>query len=127
MNPHPVQTSRAGSPAFNRRCSSTPPHCGQCRYSGSVVGTVDCPAYNSHMSILKTARMGHPVLRAKARALHPSETRTPKIQQLVVDMFETMMEYQAVGLAAPQVHESLYVFVAALAPVVRYENDEDAR
>ena len=57
------------------------------------------------MSILKIARMGHPVLRAKARALHPSEIRTPKIQQLIDDMFETMKEYQGVGLAAPQVHE----------------------
>ena len=58
------------------------------------------------MSILKIARMGHPVLRAKTRALHPSEIRTPKIQQLIDDMFETMKEYQGVGLAAPQVHES---------------------
>lgn len=69
------------------------------------------------MSILKIARMGHPVLRAKARALHPSEIRTPKIQQLVDDMFETMKEYQGVGLAAPQVHESLRLFVAGFPPV----------
>jgi peptide deformylase len=39
------------------------------------------------MSILKIARMGHPVLRAKARAIHPSEIRTPPIQQLIDDMF----------------------------------------
>jgi peptide deformylase len=79
------------------------------------------------MSILKIARMGHPVLRAKARALHPSEIRTPKIQQLIDDMFETMKEYQGVGLAAPQVHESLRIFVAGFPPVVRDEDDEDAR
>ncbi len=66
------------------------------------------------MSILKIARMGHPVLRAKARALHPSEIRTPRIQQLIDDMFETMKEYQGVGLAAPQVHEGVRLFVAAL-------------
>ncbi len=64
------------------------------------------------MSILKIARMGHPVLRARARPIHPSEIRTPKIQQLVDDMFETMKEYQGVGLAAPQVHESVRLFVA---------------
>ncbi|MEO8077662.1 MAG: peptide deformylase, partial [Acidobacteriota bacterium] len=64
------------------------------------------------MSILKIARMGHPVLRAKTRALHPSEIRTPRIQQLIDDMFETMKEYQGVGLAAPQVHASLRLFVA---------------
>jgi peptide deformylase len=76
------------------------------------------------MSILKIARMGHPVLRAKARALHPSEIRTPRIQQLIDDMFETMKEYQGVGLAAPQVHESLRLFVAGFPPV-REEEDED--
>ena len=64
------------------------------------------------MSILKIARMGHPVLRAKARPIHPSEIRSPKIQQLIDDMFETMKEYQGVGLAAPQVHEGLRLFVA---------------
>jgi peptide deformylase len=68
------------------------------------------------MSILKIARMGHPVLRARARPLHPSEIRTPKIQQLLDDMFETMKEYQGVGLAAPQVHESLRLFVAGFPP-----------
>jgi peptide deformylase len=75
------------------------------------------------MSILKIARMGHPVLRAKARPLHPSEIRTPKIQQLIDDMFETMKEYQGVGLAAPQVHESLRIFVAGFPP--RQDADED--
>ena len=75
------------------------------------------------MSILKIARMGHPVLRAKARPLHPSEIRTPKIQQLIDDMFETMKEYQGVGLAAPQVHESVRIFVAGFPP--RQDADED--
>jgi peptide deformylase len=77
------------------------------------------------MSILKIARMGHPVLRAKGRSLHPSEIRTPKIQQLIDDMFETMKEYQGVGLAAPQVHESLRLFVAGFPPVVPDEDDDD--
>ena len=75
------------------------------------------------MSILKIARMGHPVLRAKARALHPSEIRTAKIQQLIDDLFETMKEYQGVGLAAPQVHEGLRIFVAGFPP--RKDADED--
>ena len=75
------------------------------------------------MSILKIARMGHPVLRAKARALHPSEIRTPKFQQLIDDMFETMKEYQGVGLAAPQVHEGLRILVAGFPP--RKDLDED--
>jgi peptide deformylase len=77
------------------------------------------------MSILKIARMGHPVLRAKARAVHPSEIRTPKIQQLIDDMFETMKEYQGVGLAAPQVHEGLRIFVAGFPPRKDLDEDEE--
>jgi peptide deformylase len=66
------------------------------------------------MSILKVARMGHPVLRARARPLEPSEVRRPPIQKLIDDMFETMLEYQGIGLAAPQVHEGVRLFVAGL-------------
>jgi peptide deformylase len=66
------------------------------------------------MSILKVARMGHPVLRAKARPLEKAEIRSAVIQQLIDDMLETMAEYHGVGLAAPQVHEGVRIFVAAL-------------
>ncbi len=79
------------------------------------------------MSILKIARMGHPILRAKARAVHPSEIRTPKIQQLVDDMFQTMKEYQGVGLAAPQVHESVRLFVAGFPPAREDRDERDER
>jgi peptide deformylase len=66
------------------------------------------------MSILKVARMGHPVLRAKARAIDRSEIKGPAIQKLIDDMIDTMIEYHGVGLAAPQVHEGVRLFVAAL-------------
>ncbi|MFN8058685.1 MAG: peptide deformylase [Vicinamibacterales bacterium] len=66
------------------------------------------------MSILKVARLGHPVLRTKARALTPSEIRRPELQQLIDDMIETMQEYQGIGLAAPQIHESVRLFVAGI-------------
>lgn len=77
------------------------------------------------MSILKIALMGHPALRAKARPLHPSEIRTPKIQQLIDDLFETMKEYQGVGLAGPQVHEGLRLFVAGFPPPPEGEEVEE--
>lgn len=64
------------------------------------------------MAILKVANMGHPVLRAKARPLEAAEIRSPAVQQLIDDMLETMAEYQGVGLAAPQVHKSVRLFVA---------------
>jgi peptide deformylase len=40
-------------------------------------------------------------------------------------MFETMQEYQGVGLAAPQVHESLRLFVAGFAPGVDDDEEEE--
>jgi len=66
------------------------------------------------MSILKVARMGHPVLRAKARSLERNDIKTATIQKLIDDMVDTMTEYHGVGLAAPQVHEGLRIFVASL-------------
>jgi peptide deformylase len=76
------------------------------------------------MSILKVARMGHPVLRAKARPLEKAEIRSPEIQRLIDDMFDTMAEYHGVGLAAPQIHESVRIFVAALE---QGDDDQDER
>ena len=66
------------------------------------------------MSILKVAHMGHPVLRAKARPLVPADIRHAALQALIDDMLDTMGEYHGVGLAAPQIHESLRVFVGLL-------------
>ena len=66
------------------------------------------------MSILKVAQMGHPVLRQRGRPLETADFRDPLIQKLIDDMVETMHEYKGVGLAAPQVHVSLRLFVALL-------------
>jgi len=77
------------------------------------------------MSILKVARMGHPVLRAKARALEKSDLRRAGVQKLIDDMIDTMVEYHGVGLAAPQVHEGLRIFVASLDARDDTEADEE--
>src|SRR5689334_5721115 len=66
------------------------------------------------MSILKVARMGHPVLRERARPLDKSDIRSAAFQKLIDDMIDTMHEYHGVGLAAPQVHEGLRIFVGLL-------------
>jgi peptide deformylase len=66
------------------------------------------------MSILKVARMGHPVLREKAQELDATTVRTPAFQKFIDDMIETMVEYEGIGLAAPQVHESVRLFVAGV-------------
>ena len=71
--------------------------------------------------------MGHPVLRARAKPVDPSVIRTPEFQSLIDDMFETMREYQGVGLAAPQIHESLRLFVAGFASSPEDDDDPDRR
>jgi peptide deformylase len=63
------------------------------------------------MSILKVARIGHPVLRTPAEPLTKRAFRDPLIQKLIDDMRETLYEYEGVGLAAPQVHEGLQLAV----------------
>ncbi|MBI2950661.1 peptide deformylase [bacterium] len=63
------------------------------------------------MAILKVARLGHPVLRMKARPLSRSDIKGRDIQQFVDDMVETMRDYHGVGLAAPQVHAPYRIIV----------------
>lgn len=63
------------------------------------------------MSILKVARIGHPVVRETAKPLSLDTLRSPAIQTLIDDMVETMHEYDGVGVAAPQIHVSLRLAV----------------
>jgi peptide deformylase len=63
------------------------------------------------MAILKVARLGHPVLRAKASDVEVADIKAGKFNELIQDMIETMHEYEGVGLAGPQVHLPLRVFV----------------
>ena len=58
--------------------------------------------------------MGHPVLRERARPLDRSDIKSAVVQKLIDDMIDTMHEYHGVGLAGPQVHEGLRIFVALL-------------
>ena len=61
------------------------------------------------MTLLKIARMGHPVLLRPAEKIADPTARD--IRRLVEDMIETMEDAQGVGLAAPQVHVSRRVIV----------------
>jgi len=58
--------------------------------------------------ILDVTKLGEDVLRQVAK---PVEEVNDEIRQLVEDMFETMIENDGVGLAAPQVAKSLRLFV----------------
>ncbi|NCG19905.1 MAG: peptide deformylase [Rhodobacterales bacterium] len=66
------------------------------------------------MSILKVARMGHPVLRQVSRPIEPEEYKSPEFQRFCDDLLETMDEYEGAGLAAPQVHMPVRVVVLVL-------------
>ncbi len=59
------------------------------------------------MAIRKVARMGHPVLRQRARELKREEILGEEMKRLVQDMVDTMSEYGGIGLAAPQIHEPI--------------------
>lgn len=72
------------------------------------------------MSILKTSKLGHPILRQTAKAIPPEALKSPAIQKLIDDMIETMHEYDGVGLAAPQVHESIQLAVIEVHNSKRY-------
>jgi peptide deformylase len=61
------------------------------------------------MAILKIARMGHPVLLREAEAV--DDPTHPEIRRLIADMSETMLDAGGLGLAAPQVHVPLRLFV----------------
>jgi peptide deformylase len=64
------------------------------------------------MSILKIAKMGHPILRALADPVPDARVadvqapgvQAPGIQTLIKNMIETMEDADGTGLAAPQVH-----------------------
>ncbi|HYZ63909.1 MAG TPA: peptide deformylase [Acetobacteraceae bacterium] len=66
------------------------------------------------MALLKIARMGHPVLFERAQPV--ADPGAPEIRRLVRDMIETMEDAQGAGLAAPQVHVPLRLFVFRVPP-----------
>lgn len=61
------------------------------------------------MAILKIARMGHPVLWQRAELV--ADPGSAEIRRLIADMMETVLDANAAGLAAPQVHVPLRLFV----------------
>ena len=75
------------------------------------------------MAILKIARMGHPVLLQKCDPV--PDPGAPEIRRLVADMMETMEDASGAGLAAPQVHVPLRLFVFRVAEARGNEDPGD--
>lgn len=65
------------------------------------------------MSILKIARMGHPILRGIAAPV--ADPTAPAVKALVADMIETLTDIGGAGLAAPQVHVASRVVIFKVA------------
>lgn len=61
--------------------------------------------------ILRIVQAGDPILRRRSRALTPTEIRSDSIRKLIDDMRETMYAAPGVGLAAPQIGQSLQLAV----------------
>ena len=54
------------------------------------------------MSILKITRLGHPLLFQKCKPVN--DVKSKEIKKIILDMTETMLDAEGIGLAAPQVH-----------------------
>ena len=68
--------------------------------------------------IRQIAQLGQPVLREVARQVaHPKDSA---VQALIDDMLATVADANGVGIAAPQVFESLSLFIVASRPTARY-------
>ena len=66
------------------------------------------------------AQLGHPVLRTPANPVGLPAEET--LRALAEDMLATMRDSDGVGIAAPQIYESLSLFIVASKPNPRYPN-----
>jgi peptide deformylase len=83
---------------------------------------------------LEIHQVGAPVLRQRARPLTVEEIRSTPIQRLIEQMRDTMREAPGVGLAAPQIGQSLQLaviedredYLQGIAPATLHERERAA-
>ncbi|MCZ6868787.1 MAG: peptide deformylase [Gammaproteobacteria bacterium] len=66
------------------------------------------------MAVRRIIRMGHPALRTVASELDRKTLRSDAIRRLVDDMVDTLHDYSGIGLAAPQVNESVRLAIVEI-------------
>lgn len=71
-----------------------------------------------HSTLRQIAQLGQPILRQRAQEV--STIHDPAFQTLIDDMIATCIDVDGVGLAAPQVYESLRLMIIASRPSKRY-------
>src|SRR5436190_20969739 len=75
------------------------------------------------MPAREVLRMGHPVLRERAKAVE--NVATPELRALIADMKDTMAALNGAGLAAPQIGVSQRVVIFGVEQNPRYPDAED--
>ena len=77
------------------------------------------------MPVRKIIKMGHPTLRQRAKSLQKRDLTKARFKNLLSDMVDTLRDYGGVGLAAPQIDESLRVVIIEIGNTnLRYEIQE---
>jgi len=75
------------------------------------------------MKELPRTQFGDPILRKKVKRLAKQEIASGKVQRLIADMKHTLTHQKlGVGLAAPQVNESVAIVVIAVHPTAHRPN-----
>ena len=72
--------------------------------------------------ILPVVAYGDPVLKKEGKEITKD---FPKLNELIDNMFETMYEASGVGLAAPQIGESIRLFVIDASPFAEPDEEDD--
>jgi len=67
------------------------------------------------MAVRPILTIGNPVLRQVARELTREEILSPEVRALIEDMVDTMHHEEGIGIAAPQVGESLRMAIVEIA------------
>lgn len=75
------------------------------------------------MPIKPILKMGDPLLLQEAQLVPPKLISTPKIQDIIQDLFDTMHAAGGAGLAAPQIGISLQIVVFGFEKNQRYPNE----
>lgn len=77
------------------------------------------------MALLPIRIVPDPILRKKGIRIPPDQVKSRTVQKLIDDMIETMRDAHGVGLAAPQVGESLRLIVIEYAFTEMGEEGDD--
>ena len=80
------------------------------------------------MAIREVMKMGNPKLRKNATLINPKDILSAQTKELLVDMYDTMIETGGIGIAAPQIGVSLSATIIKLpTDSERYPDTEESK